>query len=649
MKNKLFHYTFEDNNPINSEIWLTYNLKGCETNLIISAGPLYQIFLDDKIISYGPERTAEGYTRLREIALTKEYKKISIRIISYGIPSYDVDFQKPFVNISLFDKNNNVIATTRDFECFKTSTHEQYSTKFSYQRGFVERFNFNQEEITNIKLIDGEEKIILPSMGDTCKYLTRTLKERNRGDFKGFSDVAGRWFMANPYTKKYCVFDIDKYFLEEVKNDYKEINYTLENETTSIIEFAFESKTEQNIFIVFDEYVVNDEWIYGRGCINNVIMIKATPGKHKLISASPYSFKDLKVIYHDEISCTIKLIAIENNLVDTKENIEKAKKDPIFAAAFNTFKQNSIDLFTDCPTREKAGWLCDSYFSGFAEYALLGKNQIERNFLENIILSKTPEIDEGMLPMCFPSEHFDNNYLPNWAMWFVLEVEQYFNRTKDSNLIGKAKKRIYDVLDFFKKYENEYGLLEDLPKWVFIEWSEASSNDYLKGVSFLSNMSYARMMEAAGNLYNDKKLIERSNKLKKEIFKWSYHNDLFCDNATRNENGELVVCLNHTSETAQYYAIFMGINSDKKFIERIIDDLSVDNRKLDIPKSAVFIGYFLRLFILKKQGLKDKLMNEINYLYKNMATRTGTIWEKDTPDASCNHGFASVLIYLMQD
>lgn len=31
-------------------------------------------------------------------------------------------------------------------------------------------------------------------------------------------------------------------------------------------------------------------------------------------------------------------------------------------AAVETFRQGSVDLFMDCPSRERAGWLCDSFF-----------------------------------------------------------------------------------------------------------------------------------------------------------------------------------------------------------------------------------------------------------------------------------------------
>ena len=35
-----------------------------ETKLLLSAGPFYSVFFDGEFVSYGPERTAAGHSRL---------------------------------------------------------------------------------------------------------------------------------------------------------------------------------------------------------------------------------------------------------------------------------------------------------------------------------------------------------------------------------------------------------------------------------------------------------------------------------------------------------------------------------------------------------------------------------------------------------
>ena len=72
----------------------------------------------------------------------------------------------------------------------------------------------------------------------------------------------------------------------------------------------------------------------------------------------------------------------------------------ITEAAVNTFAQNAVDVLTDCPSRERAGWLCDSYFSSRAEALFTGNNLVEKSFLENYALApQSPYLPEGMIPM----------------------------------------------------------------------------------------------------------------------------------------------------------------------------------------------------------------------------------------------------------
>ncbi len=55
----------------------------------------------------------------------------------------------------------------------------------------------------------------------------------------------------------------------------------------------------------------------------------------------------------------------------------------IFEAARETFRQNATDVFMDCPSRERAGWLCDSFFTARVAADLCGDTSVEKNFLEN--------------------------------------------------------------------------------------------------------------------------------------------------------------------------------------------------------------------------------------------------------------------------
>ena len=163
-------------------------------------------------------------------------------------------------------------------------------------------------------------------------------------------------------------------------------------------------------------------------------------------------------------------------------------------------------------------------------FDLSGDTQIERNFIQNFLLpEKFKHIDEGMLPMCYPSEHPNKNHIPNWAMWFVIQLEEYLQRSGDREMIDAAKDRVYALIEYFKPFINEDGLLEKLTRWVFVEWSRA--NSLVQDVSYPSNMLYAQMLDAAGRLYGDNSLHLQAEAMRETIRKQSFDGEYFIDNA----------------------------------------------------------------------------------------------------------------------
>ena len=129
-----------------------------------------------------------------------------------------------------------------------------------------------------------------------------------------------------------------------------------------------------------------------------------------------------------------------------------------------------------------------------------GDTTVEKNFFENY---QRPEkfafLPDGMLPMCYPADHYDGIFIPNWAMWFVLQLAEYADRSGDRELVESLRPRVLKLLEYFRQFENQDGLLEKLPSWVFVEWSQA--NKFVQDVNYPSNMLYAGMLDAADRLY----------------------------------------------------------------------------------------------------------------------------------------------------
>lgn len=237
-------------------------------------------------------------------------------------------------------------------------------------------------------------------------------------------------------------------------------------------------------------------------------------------------------------------------------------------------------------------------------------------------------------------------------VWYVLELEKYWERTGDAELIQQAEKRIYALLDYFSGFENELGLLENLEGWVFVEWSGANDKDLVTGVNFPTNMLYARMLQAAGRLYHKSELRNKAEQLRNVFRKYSFNGRFYTDNMRC--DGKTLVNSNVCTEVCQYYAFFTGVADTKRdkalwqiLLSEFGPERAVHNTYPEIAFTNTFIGQYLRIELLYQNHCYDEVIKNIKSYFLPMARETGTLWEHKKPTASCNHGFASYVLYWL--
>jgi alpha-L-rhamnosidase len=277
---------------------------------------------------------------------------------------------------------------------------------------------------------------------------------------------------------------------------------------------------------------------------------------------------------------------------------------------------------------------------------------VAHNFYENFALPDSfAYLPEGMLPMCYPADHNDGVFIPNWAMWFIIQINDYAQRGGDPALVARLEPRIEKLLNYFSNFENEDGLLEKLDSWIFVEWSKA--NKFVQDVNYPTNMLYATALQKAADLYKNKNWDEKAKQIKQTILQQSFNGTFFVDNAVRKEDGKLQVTGN-TTEVCQYYAFFFNIATPethpdlwKKLTTEFGPNRDDKITYPDVFQANAFIGNYLRMDILSRYGLQSQLLSEIQDYFYNMARQTGTLWENMQAHASCNHGFASYLGHVL--
>ena len=682
---------------------INYNLvfrtivpKSNNTFIALSASNMYQMFINGTMVSEGPARAGHGCYRVDEVDissyLTKEENVIAIYVNGYYIKNYYLIRQPAFLCAEVVADGNVISATGFDgFEAKYHSDRVRKVTRYSAQRTFTEVYRYDSTykdfelypnaDFISVKLIETETKKFIergvpyPSYNvvkadkilskGMVEYLDNPI-EPNRSAYIDSEDTERGFklddveIIGSDEVDK-CIFKMTDsnvdYSEKLIMNENSYAVYKFSAEKTGFVKLDVEVEEDAELILCFDEFADGLDVNFKRSVsCQNVVIWFLKPGKYSLVTNEPYSLGCAKLINKSFGKINISTLSVIEFAFDIEVpslNSGNEKLDKIYNAAVETFKQNTVDIYMDCPSRERAGWLCDSYFTARVEKELTGKSLVEKNYLENFIISEGfTDIDSRMFAMCYPSDSRTGNFIPNWAMWYVLELEEYLERTGDSNLVYSAKDRLYGLVEYFEEFENSDGLLEKLDKWVFVEWSMA--NNFVQDVNYPSNMLYTKMLKVLGKLYDDEKFIQKAEKIEKAIKEQSYFDGFFHDHAIRNEDGSLRVVEEDITETCQYYAFYMGVATKEEYPQlwnTLLNDFTADREERglwkEIHPANAFIGYYLRLDLLSKDNEKDAVLKDIEDFFYGMAEKTGTLWEHNKPKASCNHGFAShVIVWL---
>ena len=645
--------------------------KGEDTLLRIAGQMHYVVRINGKLLFEGPARCAAGWNRADEFRLDSWLDE-NENILSVAVEGlYATGFsavRQPSFLCAEIEQDGKIIAATgvSGFEAIRYNERIKKTQRYSYQRPFSEAYHFDGTAEKFMRDIKFKADRVSLKVTENKRFITRNVPfplytaaelekiqtmgcgydEKAPIKFKdrSLTEVNEFWTAVKKDELDICASDIaDRLVFGQDGSNYS--LYDAKQEYTGIIEADIAVSEDARIVILFDEVLEDGAINFARLQCCNSIVCDFKKGKYNFSTLQLYSARyiGIAVIRGKATAENIRIRRVEypDNLVRTKKfsdgNIQK-----IFNAGRETFKQNAVDILMDCPSRERAGWLYDSTFISRAEYAFTGKSIVTKNYLENFIIAEEyPLIPENMIPGCYPADNDGGNpangYILNCALWFVIQLKDYFDFSHDNELIDGAKDKVYGVLKFFKQFFNDDGLIARTRGWVFIEHSGA--NRFQQDISYPLNMLFCCAQKKAGELYNDSSLVSKSEEMKKKITEKSFDGHFFVDNAVYRD-GVPVNTENH-SEHCQYGAFFFGI-ADREHFSELWDELmkTTEDTKGLVP-TAMWSGKTLRIQLLAANGMFEKAKESVEAYCLHMALRTGTLWEFDNSSASCCHGFES--------
>ena len=596
----------------------------------LAGADAYRVEVNGEFAHYGPARAAKGFFRVDEIDVRADREENDISVVAQwsGCRNYYFPSNEAFLQAEVVADGKVVAATGAGggFSAFSTDRVLD-APRYSSQRGFAEIYRVGSASGSPLPLEERPRKNLLERIAPMSRF------ELNRG-LRLMACSTGRVAADGGVALPAGAFAR----IDAGMNDCGFFGFDVDVGKPGRLRF------------VFDEVLTEGKVDFRRMACHNVLeWVFDRPGRYRVETFEPYVWR------YGDLSAEGGEFAVSDLHVRRYWNGEVGRasfhcSDPalerIFDAAVNTFAHNAVDVFTDCPGRERAGWLCDSFFTGRVNALLCGNCELERLFLQNYALPKSfDNLPAGMFPMCYPASYIRGRFIPNWAMWLVLETEEYLARSGDRQMVDAMRPKFEALVGYLKTFMNSDGLLEKLPSWVFVEWSHA--NSLVQDVNYPSNMTFAEVLDAMDRLYSMPELAAEARRMRETIRRQSWTGRWFSDNAVRGADGSLKTS-GECTETCQYYAFFFHVatpETHRDLWRSLVADFGPSRRATgkfpEIWPSNAFIGNYLRLELLSRNGLSGKVMDETKGFFLGMAERTGTLWENDTPSASCDHGFAS--------
>lgn len=650
--------------------------------LHIAGTCFYRVYVNDAFLCFGPARTGRGYIREDVVSIPECEKKCHIRIeaVGYYCKSLSTVMQTSCLMAEIRCGDAVIASTGKDFRAYMPGTKLQKVERYSTQRHFTEIWDYTRiGSQVDLEIVD-EGLTVLDRKAPYPDYKDISLHTLwNRGSYRFDADLPYKqekysWQMS----KDWGFFEWDEIerhpfswaqrLSQTVTGREEALPVVVAEGEYVLLDFgrveagflkaSMEALEDSDVVFSFCEYFQGDTFAFQNMNAHNVLeYILAKGDCREVQSFEPYTARFVRICVKKG-KIRLNRFGIKTYAFDTTGikllHCENPALNGIYKAAVRTFAHNAVDLYYDCPSRERAGWLCDSYFTAKAEYALTGKTLVEDAFLENYRLYKNGgELPEGMIPRSYPSDYKPHHaFIPQWSMWYILEVAEYIQKRGHEEEKEAFRASIYGLLAFYRQYENADGLLEKLPSWNFVEWSIA--NEWVWDVNYPTNFLYAKVLECIASLYGDEECFRRSEEVRKTAVAQSFKNGYFRDHALRDEAGALQL-LEDSSEACQYYAVlFGGIDlslPQYAFLKHLITQVFTPDREEKMPEIFpinMFIGAYLRMEALLQMKEYELVLRDMEGFFGNMEKYTGTLWEYKQHKGSYDHGFASYALVVME-
>lgn len=661
----------------------------------IAARSCYRLFLNGKLAANGPARAAKGYSRVDVIPVKAQgIVNVAIEVIALdkaGKYCNDCTLEPGMLTAEIVNADGRVLAATGD----NTWSYEELLYRksmvetMSHSRGIVEYCQMTMES-TRWQMGNTDHPKRPAELHEHIHFLERRspYPDYHLIKFGGLQEISD--MVPDPNGKAGFVYELAKEFNHDWYEMIPKENFFLESLrkekeacfTGKITEFrretdqrryyrvfagkndcslmwglekselgfvAFEIEAEEDCIVD----VINSDHLHLTGMMKSntyVSRYELAKGKYHIITFEPKLVRYIKFILRSKGAvCVTAPEIIDYSYPDDQSTFFECNDgdlNRIYEGARRTLRLSTLDIFMDCPQRERGGWLCDSHFSAYAAWQLFGDSRVEKDFIENFMLTDGQAKWHGFFPEVYPGSkpHAADVGIANWSFWLITQLYAYYMRTGDRGFVDECKKRVEQFIEGMLALRGEQsGLLEGM-KSMFVDWSLSNRSFALEPISVPINCLAVCLLENMAELYQREDWKQSADEMRAIIVKMDTAPGVFGGGGDGAEmvKGQLTRTDCQT-ESGVALEIWSGFHQeDKNYISTFVNTMGVAPKfraNPNVGKSNLFIGLMIRFDVLMKLGRIDELVREIRELYLDeLRIGSGTFFENYNALSGC-HGF----------
>ena len=679
--------------------------------LALTGRNMYRLYVNDEIVMHGPARTAHGYCRVDEVDITPFLQEgvnhLAVEVMVYG------DVYGGYSNDSTLESGMFIGELTVDGEVVcATGVDEWQVLRLAARTPHAQRISHSREA-AEIYVLDEEYyawttgraqfmAAVAMDEADAPVYLTHEALQPTLNESPVTQLVEyGSCFIEKDKPLTSLFYEKHSpYYASLTERPLEDCRRTAERAFSGVsvrrVDDTLILEGEGDKYLLFDggesrvgfiglEFscdhdgivdIVHSELLNPDGSIpyyhDVVTRLHVSGGMgHGFVTMEPCLSRYIKIYFRGTGDVELYgLSMLDYAYPDEMRSGFQCSNDNInrlYNAAKKTLILNTMDIFMDCPERERGGWLCDSLWTARAAQMMLSDTRVEKEFIENFLLTPADGMFHGFFPEAYPGNkpnYKEMTGITTWTFWLMCQLTEYVERTGDDKFRDEYADRVAAFVEGSHDFIGESGLLENLP-WLFIDWSMSNLGEYQQPISTPANALYAYMLTGLGRLYHRTDWCEQGERMRRILRDAILAESelgfdtltTFPDSFEMGIDGRLHG-RGKVSESGMATALWAGLflpGEAPLMEEAVIHRMGPAPTYAADPmigKSQLFIGLCIRLDMLTRLGAYDKMYTDMLAIYEpQLKEGPGTLWENQIIDTSSRcHGFAAHAgVHLMRD